>query len=96
MSSNQPVLPHVIIALNASENDIDSSLWDVGTVTDSVLDSLARTVNQNETFKKYAQFWRERNKTIDDIGQLILMYYSSVQVSWPRKSMLSFARSFLI
>lgn len=81
MSSNQPVLPHVIIALNASENDIDPSLWDVFNVTSSIFDSLARTVNQNETFKKYAQFWRERNKTIDNMEQLILMYYSSVQVS---------------
>lgn len=80
MSSNQPVLPHVIIALNASENDIDPSLRDVRTVTDSIFDSLARTVNQNQTFKKYAQFWRERNKKIENMEQLMLMYYSSVQV----------------
>jgi hypothetical protein len=79
-SSNQPVLPHAIIVLNASENDINASLWDVNTNTSSILDALAGTVKRNETFKKYAQFWRQRGRTIDTLEQLILSYYSSIQV----------------
>jgi hypothetical protein len=79
-SSNQPVLPHAIIVLNASENDIDPKLWDVNANTNIILDDLAKTVNQNETFKKYAQEWRQRGKNIETLEQLLLSYYSSVQV----------------
>ncbi|UPX14192.1 uncharacterized protein EKO05_0004682 [Ascochyta rabiei] len=80
MSSNQPVLPHVIIALNASENDIDESQWDPDTATLSILESLSRTVFKNATFKKYSQFWRERQRQIESVEQLILSYYSSIRV----------------
>ncbi|CAO2652172.1 Nn.00g004550.m01.CDS01 [Neocucurbitaria sp. VM-36] len=51
-ASNQYVLPHVIIALNGSENSIDETLWDPKAVTLAVLDSISRTVNRNNTFKK--------------------------------------------
>ena len=79
-SSNQPVLPHAIIVLNASENDIDSKLWDVETATATMLDSVSRTVFRKPTFKKYAQFWRERNKVIESVEQLIHAYYSSIRI----------------
>jgi hypothetical protein len=82
-SSNQPVLPHAIIALNASENDIDAELWDVNTATSRLMESLSRTVFHNSTFKKYAQFWRERKKEIETVEQLMLSYYSSIRVSNP-------------
>ncbi|KAE9983700.1 hypothetical protein BLS_003847 [Venturia inaequalis] len=78
-SSNQPVLPHAIIVLNASENEIHPSLWDVYANTGTILDDLAGTVNQNETFKKYAEFWRSRGRTIDSLEQLVAAYYSSIQ-----------------
>jgi hypothetical protein len=74
------VLPHAIIALNASEHDINPKYWDVTANTESVLIDLARTVNHNETFKKYAQHWREVGKIIDTLGDLVLCYYSSIQV----------------
>lgn len=50
-ASIQPVLPHVIIALNASKNSIDETLWDPKVATLAVLDSISRTVNRNNTFK---------------------------------------------
>lgn len=84
-SSNQPVLPHAIIVLNASENDLDEKLWDVPANTESILEDLARTVNRNETFKKWAQFWRERGKEINTLTDLVLCYYSSVQVLTSRE-----------
>ena len=79
-SSNQPVLPHAIIVLNASENDLDPALWDIGTSTSRLLENLSRTVFQNATFKKYAQFWRERNRPIETVEQLLRSYYRSVKV----------------
>jgi len=80
MSSNQPVLPHAIIALNACENNIDAKLWDVRTATEAVFESLSKTVNQNATFKQFAQFWRERGREIDTVEQLMRSYYSTIQV----------------
>jgi energy-coupling factor transporter ATP-binding protein EcfA2 len=79
-TSNQPVLPHAIIAFNASENDIPEELWDVDYATQALLDSLSRTVYQNATFKKYAQFWRERDRQIESVQELVLSYYSSLRV----------------
>lgn len=79
-SSNQPVLPHVIIVLNASENSINERLWDIETNTNNILRDLDRTINQNETFKKWAQFWTKRNKPITTLTELISCYYTSVKV----------------
>ena len=79
-SSNQPVLPHAIIVLNASENDIDPDLWDVHTSTSRLFENLSRTVFQNAKFKKYAQFWRERHRQIETVEQLLHSYYRSVNV----------------
>lgn len=79
-SSNQPVLPHAIIAFNASENDIPEKLWDVEHATEALMESLPRTVYQNARFKKYAQFWRERNRVIESVKELVLSYYSSLRV----------------
>ena len=79
-SSNQPVLPHAIIVFNASANTIDTKLWDVDIATTELMESLSRTVYHNDTFKRYAQFWRERNRQIESVEHLLLSYYSSVQV----------------
>jgi hypothetical protein len=79
-SSNQPILPHAIIVLNASEHEINPVLWNVNTNTSTILDDLANTVDRNETFKKYTKFWRSRGRTIDTLEQLVASYYSSIQV----------------
>ncbi|OJD31446.1 lysophospholipase-like protein [Diplodia corticola] len=78
MSSNQPVLPHAVIVLNACGNDIDPSLWNPEITTEKILESLSRTVNQNRVFKKQAQIWRERNCQIETVEQLMRSFYSSV------------------
>jgi hypothetical protein len=80
-SSNQPVLPHAIIALNASENNVDQELWDVDVATERLLKSLSHTVHQSVCFKKYAQLWGERNRKIETVEELMLSYYSSLRVS---------------
>ena len=79
-SSNQPVLPHAVIVLNAEKNDIDFELWDINVATEKVLQSLSETVVQNSTFKKYTLFWRERSRTIKTVEELLLSYYSSIRV----------------
>ena len=79
-SSNQPMLPHAIIVLNASENDIDPSLWDTNEATTKLFDSLSRVVSQNATFKKYTLFWQKRGRKIESVQDLLESYYSSVKV----------------
>ncbi|KAH7122438.1 hypothetical protein B0J11DRAFT_437907 [Dendryphion nanum] len=77
MSSNQPVLPHVIIALNASPNEIEESQWDPERATSSIFDSVSQTTFQNPIFQKHARFWRERERPIATVHQLVMSYYSS-------------------
>lgn len=80
MSSNQPVLPNVIIVLNATEINTYERQWDPDYAKSSVLDSLSRTLFQNPVFQKYARFWRDRKRPIGTVEQLILSYYSSFMV----------------
>ena len=79
-SSNQPVLPHALIVLNASENDIDPEWWDIETSTTDLMENLSRMVFKNATFKKCAQFWRERQRSIETVEELLHSYYRSVRV----------------
>lgn len=79
-SSNQPVLPHAIIVLNASDNATDASLWDVDNSTAALMTSVRGAINQNHTLRNYADFWRKRNRAIESVESLLTSYYSSVRV----------------
>ncbi|KAL9618158.1 MAG: hypothetical protein Q9160_007108 [Pyrenula sp. 1 TL-2023] len=79
-SSNQPVLPNAIIVLNAFENSSDASLWDVDNSTNDLMEKVRRAVHQNHGLRKFAEFWRERGKSIESVETLLLSYYSSVRV----------------
>jgi hypothetical protein len=81
-ASNQPVLPAAVIALNATEINVDAELWDVENATRKLLDSLAGTIRENSTFKKHVEFWACRNKRIDNLEQLVLCYFSSIEVCY--------------
>ena len=79
-SSNQPALPHAIVVLNATDNNIDGSFWDIPTATSSLFESLSRTVFQSDTFRRCANFWREKSRSIETVEQLLYSYYASVKV----------------
>lgn len=79
-SSNQPVLPHAIIVLNATENATDAELWDVDNSTIALMQSVHRALHQNHTLREFAEFWRKRNRPIETITSLMLSYYSNVRV----------------
>jgi hypothetical protein len=74
------VLPHAIIVLNASENDIPEKLWDVEIATAQVMNELREALHENATFKYLVGFWQERQRPIMSVEQLIWMYYSSLTV----------------
>jgi predicted acylesterase/phospholipase RssA len=79
-SSNQPVLPHAIIVLNACENGTDPALWDVNVSTGALLGSVHRAVHQNHKLRVHAEFWRQLGRPIETVQDLLLSYYSSVRV----------------
>jgi predicted acylesterase/phospholipase RssA/energy-coupling factor transporter ATP-binding protein EcfA2 len=79
-SSNQPVLPHAIIVLNASPNATDPKLWDVDNSTAALMESVREALYHNHTLRKSAEFWRARNRSIESIESLMMSYYSRVRV----------------
>jgi len=79
-SSNQPILPHAIIVLNASEHDSHEGFWDSKLNTAEILASVSKVLNTNERFSSWADSWRHRDKTINTLEDLVLCYYSSIEV----------------
>ncbi|EHK96973.1 hypothetical protein M7I_7298 [Glarea lozoyensis 74030] len=80
MSSNQPVLPHAVIALNASELNIDQEQWDTKISTSWLMNSVQSSLTSNVLFKKHTQIWRNRGRQINTVEDLLLSYYSTVTV----------------
>lgn len=74
------MLPHTIIALNASENSLYPAEWDVRHATRSLMSSIEEVVSRNPKFHRFAQLWRTRGKTIRTVEDLLLSYYSTVRV----------------
>jgi hypothetical protein len=56
-SSNQPVLPHAIIVLNAAENNTDPRLWDVDESTEHLMESVREAIERNHNLRKVPEFW---------------------------------------
>ena len=79
-SSNQPILPHAIIVLNACPQDDDPAKWDVDSATDSLLESLKDTVFKNPVLARYVEFWRQRGRQINKLEDLVSAYYFTCQV----------------
>lgn len=79
-SSNQPVLPHAVIVLNAYDNASDPNLWDVNESTVDLMERVSRAVHKNHNMRKFAEFWRERGKCIESVQMLLHSYYSSIRV----------------
>jgi hypothetical protein len=84
-STNQPILPHAIIVLNACPREDDAEKWDVDKATGQILDSLKESTLHNPGMARYAEFWRQRGRRIDSLEDLISAYYFTFQVS-PRSA----------
>lgn len=75
-SSNQPILPHAIIVINASEHDNHPHFWDSKLNTADILESMSKVLDTNKKFSSCADSWRDRGKTINTLQDLVLCYYS--------------------
>jgi hypothetical protein len=83
-SINQPMLPHAIIAVNASDLGIKEEEWDVRIATARLLASVRNTLGPVShggapQIIKYKERWNEK-KRISTVEDLIRCYYSSFTV----------------
>lgn len=79
-SLNQPTLPHVIVALNATEINIEEKQWDVQEATRILMSDIEGAISRVPKFREYVHIWRGRGKEIRTTKQLLECYYSSVTV----------------
>lgn len=79
-STNQPVLPHLIIALNATENGIDPEQWDVDIATKYLMQSITEAIFTNPRLIHHVQRGRERKHVTRSALDLLCSYYSTVRV----------------
>jgi len=77
-SSNQPILPHAIIVLNNHEDYAGPGYTSLN--TSDILQDVSHIIELNKTFATLARFWRERGKPIRTLSELLLCYYSSIEV----------------
>lgn len=76
----QPALPHLIIALNATELTIDQSQWDVSEATNKLLSDMKRSFERIPALQDHVERWRECGRVISTTGDLLNCYYSSITV----------------
>jgi len=79
-SSNQPILPHLIIALNASENTVDAEQWDVDVATRLHTEVPIEVINKNPSLRPFVKFWEDRGHPITSAMDLLRTYYANVRV----------------
>ena len=82
-STNQPALPRAIVALNATEIDVDESEWDIKKATASLLDSVSNALHPQHgvpSFQVYTEFWKQKGLTITSVYDLIRCYYGAFHV----------------
>ncbi|KAI1411011.1 hypothetical protein F5Y13DRAFT_201533 [Hypoxylon sp. FL1857] len=78
-SLNQPILPHAIVVLNATE-DVDEKEWDVETATNMLISAIQGATSREPALDHYVQAWRTRGKEIKSTEDLLGQYYASVTV----------------
>lgn len=79
-SVGQPALPHLIIALNATELAIDPSQWDVSQATKKFLSDMEKGFESIPKLQDCVERWRECGREIRTTEDLLKCYYSSVTI----------------
>ncbi|KAI0525395.1 hypothetical protein F5B22DRAFT_633515 [Xylaria bambusicola] len=79
-SINQPVLPHCIICLNATDVNVDEKEWDVTKATQMFLSDISGAIHREPVLQQYAQIWRQRGRYLNTTKELLECYYASISV----------------
>lgn len=77
-SVNSPTLPHVVIVINATDNNLDDREWDVTEATRLFLHDIREAVN-NPRLDEYVQHWRPY-RDVKSTEELLMCYYASINV----------------
>ncbi|KAH6886245.1 hypothetical protein B0T10DRAFT_490889 [Thelonectria olida] len=82
-STNQPRLPHAIIAVNAAISKTPVQRWDVEDATNRLLGSVNESTpseRATERIRALMKHWDLPEKPVRSVRDLLLCYYSSVRV----------------
>ncbi|KAF2453568.1 hypothetical protein BDY21DRAFT_292842 [Lineolata rhizophorae] len=78
-SSNQPTLPHAIVAVNMSPNSLGPEFWETGHATQWLFSGVDSALSLNPEFEKYINAWGGP-PNMATTKALLEHYYSSVKV----------------
>ncbi|KAI0169236.1 hypothetical protein GGR52DRAFT_581416 [Hypoxylon sp. FL1284] len=78
-SLNQPVLPHAILVLNATE-DVDDEEWDTEVATTMLMSAIQDAITRDPVLNEYVKTWSRRGREIKTTLDLLRQYYASVTV----------------
>jgi len=73
-------MPHAIIVLNFTDPSIDPRGWTTSSATESLLNTYSTAVWDNADVKTHAKYWLDRGTSINTTKDLLLCYYSTVNV----------------
>ncbi|KAK7965849.1 uncharacterized protein PG986_000126 [Apiospora aurea] len=79
-SLNQPVLPHAVIVLNATDTSVDAREWDIPSATELLMADIRGAIHREPALQEHVRTWRARGKTIDSTQDLLECYYTSITV----------------
>ncbi|KAM7215074.1 hypothetical protein V8F06_009528 [Rhypophila decipiens] len=79
-SVNQPTLPHIVVALNATDNMVDANQWDTNFATTKLLEDVRESVNQVPDLQRTVEQLRYDGMEIPTTKELLEFYYSSITV----------------
>ena len=79
-SLGQPALPHLIIALNATDLSIDPTQWDVKEATQKLLSDVESSIERIPALQAQLEEWRTKGRSIKTTKDLLECYYSSITV----------------
>ncbi|KAF8242901.1 hypothetical protein K440DRAFT_563787 [Wilcoxina mikolae CBS 423.85] len=80
-SVNQPMLPYAIIVVNALEDEVCSPYWWNDNLAQKELsENVEKFVETNSFIWGLIEQWRERDKEIVTLQDLVLCYYSGIQI----------------
>ncbi len=79
-SLNQPSLPHLVIVLNATENDIEETQWDLGVATEKLMEAYTDSFRRIPKLQDIVAGLWTIGKRISSTKELLEYYYSSITI----------------
>ena len=79
-SVGQPALPHIVIALNATDPGIDATQWDVEEATKKLLTDIKSSIHRIPALQEHVYAWRAIGRVVNTTKDLLECYYSSITV----------------